>query len=55
VLGTHRADAVRDYLLHLGVGETAISHTSRGELDAEGTDEDGWRRDRRVDVNLAKR
>ena len=52
VLGTHRADAVRDYLAHLGVAENRIAQTSRGELDAEGKDEDGWRRDRRVDVNL---
>jgi hypothetical protein len=28
--------------------------TSRGELDAEGKDEDSWRRDRRVDVLLLK-
>src|SRR6185436_8097299 len=38
-LGDHRADAVRTYLTHLGVEETGISQTSRGELDAEGRDE----------------
>jgi peptidoglycan-associated lipoprotein len=52
VLGTHRAECVRDYLFHLGVAEKAIAETSRGEFDAEGKDEDGWRRDRRVDVSL---
>ena len=26
--------------------------TSRGELDATGTDEEGWKRDRRVDIEL---
>jgi peptidoglycan-associated lipoprotein len=52
-LGDHRADAVRTYLTHLGVTETGISQTSRGELDAEGKDEAGWRMDRRVDLLLA--
>jgi hypothetical protein len=27
--------------------------TSRGELDATGTDETGWAQDRRVDIDLA--
>jgi peptidoglycan-associated lipoprotein len=31
-----------------------IAATSRGELDASGTDEDGWARDRRVDLLLAQ-
>jgi peptidoglycan-associated lipoprotein len=52
VLGEHRADSVRDYLARLGVAADAMSQTSRGELDAEGKDEDGWRRDRRVDIAL---
>jgi peptidoglycan-associated lipoprotein len=52
VLGDHRADSVRDYLAKLGVSMGSMEQTSRGELDADGTDEDGWRRDRRVDVNL---
>lgn len=53
VLGEHRADAVRTYLTHLGVHEDKVSQTSRGELDAEGKDEAGWRMDRRVDLLLA--
>lgn len=52
VLGDHRADSVRDYLAKLGVSMNRMDQTSRGELDAQGGDEDGWRRDRRVDVNL---
>ena len=52
ILGDHRADSVRDYLAKLGVAVNKIEQTSRGELDAEGTDEDTWRRDRRVDVTL---
>ena len=52
VLGVYRADSVRDYLARLGVSSEAMSQTSRGELDSEGKDEDGWRRDRRVDISL---
>jgi peptidoglycan-associated lipoprotein len=52
VLGDLRADAVQLYLTRLGVGATAMSKTSRGELDAEGNDEDTWQRDRRVDIAL---
>ena len=52
VLGDHRADAVHIYLARLGVGTNAMSKTSRGELDAEGQDDDGWSRDRRVDIAL---
>ncbi|HEY8074161.1 MAG TPA: OmpA family protein [Labilithrix sp.] len=52
VLGQNRADTVRDYLLHLGVAYEKLGGTTRGELDAEGKDEDGWKRDRRVDILL---
>ena len=52
ILGDYRAESVHDYLAKLGVAQTAMAKTSRGELDAEGKDEDGWRRDRRVDVSL---
>jgi peptidoglycan-associated lipoprotein len=51
-LGQNRAETVRDYLLHLGVAYEKLGQTSRGELDAEGTDEEGWRIDRRVDILL---
>ena len=52
VLGDHRADAVHIYLARLGVGTNTMSKTSRGELDAEGKDDDSWQRDRRVDIAL---
>jgi peptidoglycan-associated lipoprotein len=52
VLGDHRADAVHIYLARLGVGQNRMSKTSRGELDAEGQDDDSWSRDRRVDIAL---
>jgi peptidoglycan-associated lipoprotein len=52
VLGDYRAESVHDYLAKLGVDPATMAKTSRGELDAEGKDEDGWRRDRRVDISL---
>jgi peptidoglycan-associated lipoprotein len=51
-LGASRAGSVRDYLTQLGVDGSRITTTSRGKLDATGTDEAGWQRDRRVDVDL---
>jgi peptidoglycan-associated lipoprotein len=54
VLGGHRAETVRSYLSHLGVDANGMTETSRGELDAEGTDEASWSVDRRVDVLLLK-
>lgn len=52
VLGEHRAVSVSDYLAKLGVHSNKLGQTSRGKLDAEGTDEETWQRDRRVDVTL---
>jgi peptidoglycan-associated lipoprotein len=52
VLGEHRAEAVHAYLAHLGVDAAKMEKTSRGELDAEGTDEDTFKLDRRVDISL---
>src|SRR5262245_57081186 len=51
-LGGSRATAVVNYLGGLGVDKGKMSQTSRGELDATGKDEEGWRRDRRVDISL---
>jgi peptidoglycan-associated lipoprotein len=51
-LGAHPATSVAVYLEHLGVGSSSISETSRGKLDATGTDESSWRRDRRVDIDV---
>lgn len=53
VLGGSRADSVRRFLSGLGVEEKRIGATSRGELDATGTDEATWAQDRRVDIQLA--
>ncbi len=52
-LGTRRATMVGDYLTRLGVRKPLLAETTRGAIDAIGTDESGWRVDRRVDVELA--
>ena len=54
-LGTRRADSVVQYPQHRGVSPGQLSQTTRGALDATGTDEAGWRDDRRVDLRLASR
>jgi peptidoglycan-associated lipoprotein len=51
-LGENRATSVRKYLAGLGVADTRMAISSRGALDATGTDEAGWLKDRRVDVTL---
>lgn len=51
-LGGRRAASVEQYLRALGVDPTRMVQTSRGKLDASGTDEETWRRDRRVDIDL---
>lgn len=51
-LGSKRAGSVDTYLQSLGVNRTFLLQTSRGALDATGTDEAGWANDRRVDIML---
>ena len=51
-LGARRADAAQQFLVKTGVVPAKVHTTSRGELDATGTDEQSWARDRRVDVDL---
>jgi hypothetical protein len=43
---------VRDFLKHLGVGQGQLAQTTRGALDASGTDDATWKQDRRVDITL---
>jgi peptidoglycan-associated lipoprotein len=52
VLGDYRAESVYDYLARLGVDPNFMARTTRGDLDAEGKDEESWQRDRRVDIAL---
>ena len=51
-LGSSRANTVVKYLEADGVSPAQLSATSRGKLDATGTDDAGWAADRRVDVDL---
>lgn len=53
-LGAERAKSADDYMAGLGVSTKQMSLTSRGALDATGTNEEEWRHDRRVDINLIK-
>lgn len=51
VLGSSRASAVARYLNALGVPTSQITQSSRGKLDATGTDDASWQLDRRVDID----
>lgn len=51
-LGESRANGVHHYMVGLGVAKDRMRATSRGEMDATGTNEEGWARDRRVDIEL---
>lgn len=53
-LGSRRAASVSQYLGRLGVGQPQMAVTTRGALDAKGTDESTWKEDRRVDIQLAQ-
>jgi peptidoglycan-associated lipoprotein len=51
-LGQSRADTVQKYVKGKGVPTEKIESTSRGAMDATGTNEAGWAHDRRVDIVL---
>jgi peptidoglycan-associated lipoprotein len=51
-LGQSRADSVAEYLTAHGLTRAQEQTSSRGALDATGTNEAGWARDRRVDLSL---
>jgi peptidoglycan-associated lipoprotein len=53
VLGGSRADGVMGFLVDRGLSAKQVAATSRGEMDAKGTDEGSWSEDRRVDILLA--
>jgi peptidoglycan-associated lipoprotein len=52
-LGQRRAGSVADYMSARGMTRAHLATSSRGEFEAAGTDEEGWARDRKVDVLLA--
>jgi peptidoglycan-associated lipoprotein len=51
-LGQSRADAVGLYLGSRGMAKGKTESTSRGAMDATGTSDSTWQKDRRVDVML---
>ena len=51
-LGQSRADAVGVYLDARGMSKAKTESSSRGSMDATGSNESGWQHDRRVDVML---
>jgi peptidoglycan-associated lipoprotein len=53
-LGQSRADSVAGYMVGHGMNKAKTESTSRGAMDATGTDEPTWARDRRVDIMLGQ-
>lgn len=51
-LGSRRAETVSAYLARSGVTAPQLAVTTRGALDATGTDEQTWAKDRRVDIQM---
>jgi peptidoglycan-associated lipoprotein len=52
-LGQSRADAVTSYIVGKGLAKSKAQSSTRGEMDAVGTDEPSWAKDRRVDLLVA--
>jgi peptidoglycan-associated lipoprotein len=52
LLGQKRADNVKTAIVTAGMTAAKALTTSRGELDATGSDESTWSKDRRVDIVL---
>ncbi len=52
VLGGRRADNVKSAIAGAGLDASKMATSSRGEIDATGSDDAGWERDRRVDIML---
>ena len=53
-LGQKRADSVKDFILTKGMDKSKAESTSRGAMDATGSDDPSWARDRRVDMLLGQ-
>ena len=51
-LGEARSNVVKRYLVDLGVSAPRVTASSRGEIDATGTDESSMANDRRVDIDV---
>jgi peptidoglycan-associated lipoprotein len=51
-LGQRRAGSVATYLTKAGLEDGRLEASSRGELEATGSDDAGWAKDRRVEILL---
>ena len=51
-LGATRSERAKTFLVNLGVSEPQVTTSSRGKLDAIGSEESTWQQDRRVDVEV---
>jgi peptidoglycan-associated lipoprotein len=54
LLGQRRADNVKGAVVSAGMTAAKALTTSRGELDATGSDDASWAKDRRVDIVLGQ-
>ena len=52
-LGQKRAGSIGEFLAKKGMDQGKLASSSKGEFEASGTDEEGWARDRKVEVLLA--
>jgi peptidoglycan-associated lipoprotein len=53
-LGQRRSGSVAEFLQKKGMETGRLSATSKGEMEATGTDEEGWARDRKVEIFLVE-
>ncbi len=51
-LGQKRAGSVAGFLQKKGLEDGRMATSSKGEFEATGTDDDGWARDRKVEILL---
>ena len=51
-LGSRRSQSVGSYLERFTVPQTQLTVSTRGSIDATGTDDATWQKDRRVDIQL---
>jgi outer membrane protein OmpA-like peptidoglycan-associated protein len=51
-LGATRSERAKSFIVNLGVPEAQVTTSSRGKLDAIGSEESTWQQDRRVDIEV---
>jgi OmpA family len=51
-LGATRSERAKSFIVNLGVPAEQVTTSSRGKLDATGSEESTWQQDRRVDIEV---